>query len=408
MRRISICVLVMMTSHCMAITMDLSGTWSFRLDPNKVGIEQKWYQQDLPDKIQLPGSLQEQGYGHDISQSTPWISNNPKRAGYPNWFTSDLYSDFRKPDSLHYPYWLQPEKHYIGYAWYQKTLTIPKNCKDKHLVLDLERCHWQTQVWVDSQYIGSIDSLVGNHCYDLSEFLSVGKHKLTLLVDNSMIFNVGVNAHSVSDHTQSAWNGIIGRIALKASDLVWIDDIQVFPNIATHSARIKVTLGNRTGKAGQAVVHVSARQIHPDQGHFVPTLTHEITYQKGEQTEHEFVYDMTDNCRLWDEFNPALYELTLSLNETPYRLRFGMREFTVDKTQFSINNRRVMLRGTLECCIFPLTGYPSMDVDAWKHIFTTCKQYGLNHVRFHSWCPPKAAFTAADEVGIYLQAECSV
>ena len=34
-----------------------------------------------------------------------------------------------------------------------------------------------------------------------------------------------------------------------------------------------------------------------------------------------------------------------------------------------------------------------------------CAAYGLNHVRFHSWCPPEAAFVAADELGIILQPE---
>jgi hypothetical protein len=35
----------------------------------------------------------------------------------------------------------------------------------------------------------------------------------------------------------------------------------------------------------------------------------------------------------------------------------------------------------------------------------TAKAYGLNHLRFHSWCPPKAAFEVADEIGMYLQVE---
>jgi hypothetical protein len=65
------------------------------------------------------------------------------------------------------------------------------------------------------------------------------------------------------------------------------------------------------------------------------------------------------------------------------------------------------LRGTLECAIFPKTGYPPTDVDEWKRIFNVVKSHGLNHVRFHSWCPPEAAFNAADELGVYLQVECS-
>jgi hypothetical protein len=41
----------------------------------------------------------------------------------------------------------------------------------------------------------------------------------------------------------------------------------------------------------------------------------------------------------------------------------------------------------------------------WEKICTTLKAHGLNHLRFHSWCPPRAAFDAADRHGIYLQVE---
>ncbi len=32
----------------------------------------------------------------------------------------------------------------------------------------------------------------------------------------------------------------------------------------------------------------------------------------------------------------------------------------------------------------------------------------MNHIRFHSWCPPEAAFRVADRMGFYLQVECPV
>jgi hypothetical protein len=84
-----------------------------------------------------------------------------------------------------------------------------------------------------------------------------------------------------------------------------------------------------------------------------------------------------------------------------------MREFVTDKTEFIINGRPIFLRGTLECAVTPVTGYPSTENDFWKNIFTVAKSYGLNHLRFHSWCPPEAAFNAADSAGFYLQVECS-
>jgi hypothetical protein len=89
------------------------------------------------------------------------------------------------------------------------------------------------------------------------------------------------------------------------------------------------------------------------------------------------------------------------------QVNFGMREFKAEGTQFNINGRPVFLRGTLECAIFPKTGYPSTDVGEWTRILKVLKAHGLNHMRFHSWCPPEAAFTAADYLGVYLQVECS-
>ena len=111
----------------------------------------------------------------------------------------------------------------------------------------------------------------------------------------------------------------------------------------------------------------------------------------------------------WDEFQPALYNLevklisnTLKVNKT---VSFGMREFTIQGNRFLINGTPVVLRGTVHNCEFPLTGYPATTVEAWETIFKKIKSYGLNHVRFHSWCPPEAAFIAADKVGLYMQPE---
>jgi hypothetical protein len=88
-------------------------------------------------------------------------------------------------------------------------------------------------------------------------------------------------------------------------------------------------------------------------------------------------------------------------------VRFGLRDLGVSGTQFTINGRKIFLRGTLECCIFPLTGYPPTDVEPWKRIMRIARAHGLNHLRFHSYCPPEAAFIAADEMGFYVQAEAS-
>lgn len=118
---------------------------------------------------------------------------------------------------------------------------------------------------------------------------------------------------------------------------------------------------------------------------------------------------MGEKMQLWDEFNPALYELTAEVSSehgTDKQTRtFGMREFKIDGKMFYVNGRLTQLRGTVENCDFPLTGYAPMDEESWERVFRICRSYGLNHMRFHSFCPPEVAFAAADRVGFYLQPE---
>ena len=54
-----------------AESLPLAGKWRFALDRTDAGIGEKWFAKDLPDKIQLPGILQAQGYGDDIATIRP-------------------------------------------------------------------------------------------------------------------------------------------------------------------------------------------------------------------------------------------------------------------------------------------------------------------------------------------------
>ena len=58
------------------------------------------------------------------------------------------------------------------------------------------------------------------------------------------------DGHGVSDGEGATWNGVVGKIELSATSPVWIDDAQVFPDLAKKSAQVRVTIGNKTDKAG--------------------------------------------------------------------------------------------------------------------------------------------------------------
>jgi hypothetical protein len=395
--------LTLMAALANGASLDLAGTWRFGLDPQDGGLAQQWWTETLPDTIELPGVLTAQGYGDPVSMQTQWTGDLRKE-----WFTDPYYRQYQDPDQFKMPFWLQPERHYVGAAWYQRDISIPEDWQGKRITLLLERPHWGTTVWLDDQRVGSCKSLGTAHVHSLGHDLRPGRHRLTLRVDNRMIVDVGPNSHSVSDHTQGNWNGIAGRIELQATEAIWIEDVQVYPRIADQAIWVNVDLGSLATRPEK--MHLQAQVRSRDGKETYASMTLPIS-NPAKESRVSFLYRLGESCRTWDEFTPVLYDLDLTLRaDTPLQQRavtFGLREVGTQGTQILLNNQAIFLRGTLDCCIFPLTGHPPTDVDYWKRMIRVCKAHGLNHIRFHSWCPPEAAFVAADELGFYYQVECS-
>ena len=380
--------------------LDLAGRWRFELDHADAGLQERWFARDLKASISLPGSLQGQGFGDPPSERSAWVA----RIGL-SLLGDPRYAPYREPGKFRTPFWLTPERHYVGAAWYQRDVEIPAAWDGRRIMLYLERPHWETRVWVDERAVGARNGLGTPHEYDLTESLSPGPHRLTIRVDNRMIVPVGPDAHSVSDQTQTAWNGIVGRLELQSTTRVWLDDIQIYPDVARRLVRVVAAVGNLTGAAGEATLRVSAETDGPAPQR-LPEKQVSARWTK-EGGPIEFEYEMGSGARPWDEFSPNLHRLRIAGLGPARSVRFGLRELGVSGTQFTINGRRIFLRGTLECAVFPLTGYPPTDVASWKRILQVARAHGLNHLRFHSWTPPEAAFAAADEIGFYYQVEAS-
>ena len=357
----------------------LAGAWRFQLDPGTIGLRTKWFESTLTGQIQLPGST-------DEAKVSPLNTARPNLEGL---------------------YRLRP---YFGPAWYQRDIEIPAGWTGKSVRLFIERAHWETQAWLDGKPLGSQDSLISPQTYELGSDLAPGKHQLTLCVNNQLKYTLGWFVSIHYEGTQTSWNGMIGRIELQAQDPVSIEDLQVYPEVDRHIARVKFKLANPAGQSGSSQLLVSAADHRT--GRTVGSRTTDVRWT-GTETTVEVELPMGSKVKLWDEFSPSLYDLTATLTtargsqklKDTKSLTFGMRKLTMRGTQFVMNDRPLFLRGTLECGIFPLTAYPHTTVPEWRRIFRVLKAYGLNFIRFHSWCPPGAAFAAADVEGIYIQAE---
>ncbi|TAL02163.1 MAG: beta-glucuronidase, partial [Verrucomicrobia bacterium] len=227
----------------------LAGEWRFALDRADAGVNEKWFARDLADKIKLPGVLQAQGYGDEISTNTPWVLSLYDKL----WFQREDYTAYAKPGSVKVPFVCQPPRHYLGAAWYQRDIEIPKDWVDRRVVLFLERVNWESRVWLDDQLIGTNNSLCTPHEYDLG-IVRPGKHRVTVRVDNRMILPYRPDAHSISDSLGQSWNGIVGKLELQCTTLVWIESAQIIPHLARNSALLRVRVGNQTGRRGKAVL----------------------------------------------------------------------------------------------------------------------------------------------------------
>lgn len=295
---------------------------------------------------------------------------------------------------------------YSGIVEYEKDVEIPSQMEGKRLTLFMERTKPST-LWIDGDSIGTLGHIYAPHCYILPALTS-GSHHIKIRIDNSATSVPAEiqGSHAWTDGTQTNWNGILGDFYIEATPQTYLSQVQVYPSVKEKKARVNVSIYSTANQSG--VVTLAAKAWNTNQKHRLQDIEKEVSLNKGEN-KIELVLDMGDRMQTWSEFHPALYALnvTLATNEGIDNMvtDFGMRDFTTEKTQFSINGFKTFLRGKHDACVFPLTGYAPMDVKSWQKMFRIAKSYGINYYRCHSYTPPRAAFVAADIEGIYFQPE---
>lgn len=290
---------------------------------------------------------------------------------------------------------LARKRTYTGPAEYTRTVTIPRDWKGKNITLTMGRTR-PTTVYVDGKQAGSSRLISASHTYDLTRWLTPGKHQLKIVVDNGDAIPIQIreSSHACTESTQTNWNGIVGDITLTAASPTRITDAQVYPVMSPRGFRVSVSVANPI--AGQVLAVQSG------------TAVASTRLRRGVD-HYDLNLELGDTARTWSHRSPALHDLTISIaGHDMRRLRAGLRDFRTQGRHILVNDTLTFLRGRHDACVFPLTGFAPMDTAAWRQYFRTVREYGLNHVRFHSWCPPEAAFAAADIEGIYLQPELPI
>ncbi len=415
--------------------LNLSGTWQFALDEQKIGLQQEYYRRTtFEDTIDLPTTTAEAKKGEKRTE---------RQIGH-----------------------LTETYHFEGYAWFLKEIEIPKTTKKtkKRFFFSMERTR-KSNVWVDGAYIGSFDSFYVEHRYELTQRFTPGIHTLVVMIDNTDYVSNG--GHMTSPDTQTNWNGILGEISLEIVEDIAIEKLWIYPCRKNKKIELRLQL-SQCNTLSEACVEVSCRltRLRMKEGrdfeHFEPLYTQTADTRRAwiaenreqnvpyiiktlavlkrqvynlPQCEEQCIdklaqcekqcskiihrlcsdvfsieYPLGESAKEWDEYNPYVYELTVRILRKGKVLcerisHFGLRDLTHQERTLYCNDKEIFLRGTHDGMIFPLTGYAPMDLDSWLRVYGTSKEYGLNHYRYHTCCPPKAAFLAAAYLGMYVQAE---
>lgn len=339
---------------------NLAGEWGFRADEEKSGLEKGFYALGGNDTIDLPSTTAIAGKGEP---------NLKSETGY----LTDSYA-------------------YEGYAWFYKDVDLGGAACGKNIKLFLERTRL-TSLWINGRPVGSRDSLCTPHIYDITDYISEDELHIAVMVSNTDYPTKG--GHMTSPDTQSNWNGITGEISLIVSENERISDIQAYPDAENKSVKLCFELEG-TDNADISVWGASSdSRIVDRQSCHVTGKNCEITVYLG------------DDAVLWSEHDPVTYTLNAAIEGSAdiSQVTFGLRSFKTEGMSFTINGRKTQLRGKHDGMIFPLTGAAPTDVGEWLRILGISKSWGINHYRFHTCCPPDAAFTAADILGIYMQPE---
>ncbi|MCQ1058110.1 sugar-binding domain-containing protein [Photobacterium sp. DNB23_23_1] len=346
---------------------DLSGTWLYKLDPNDVGDSESWFVNFNEDgELKFPGTL------------------SINKIGEPQLFTDEF-----NEENLHC---LRDNYKYLGAVWLKRKVFIDQKVDNAKYKIIFERLNYNSKLWINGNFVGNTISLCVPHQYDVSQLLVAGQHnEICVCIDNRDTQELGILASAYTDDTQTMWNGIVGDLLIKVCDERKVER----PKISIDNDRDVVEFTHILPPKAEFPIEVSIDELD---------INH--TFEESSVIDNKIKIYIPLSCfTQWNEFNPKQYEYRIVTPLQADTHQIAVRQIKTDSDGVHIGGKHIFLRGTLDCCIYPLTGHPPCDVESWKRVMKTVKDYGLNHIRFHSWCPPEAAYLAANELGVYLNIE---
>lgn len=310
---------------------------------------------------------------------------------------------------------------YEGQVTYTRKIYVPECNPGKRLFLKVERTR-ELSLKIDGEEQNPYEagSLSTPFIFEVTRFAG-REAEYVFTVDN--VYTKWprksiIGSSAATDETQTNWNGILGDFYLYEENEVFISSIRVYPDNTGADVCIEIDgLNEELTKNLVLTVESPAFSDKKTIYENVEWKLDPVEKEKNRVTCRIKSTSYDQSVRNWDEGEGNQYQITVSVfiknennkeNVDERSVYFGIRTFGKDENQrLIINGRKFFLRGEANCCVFPEEGHPPVTEEAWRKVLEVYESYGVNCMRFHSWCPPEAAFNAADKMGMMMQPELS-
>ncbi|MCR5109086.1 MAG: hypothetical protein K6B28_13105 [Lachnospiraceae bacterium] len=376
-----------------------------------LGDNSKW-------KAELPGSLDENAIGYPDDHAIKWHPDDDlAKENSENVLLSKkgiITSRYTRKYT------------YVGKAFYEKKFTFEGIADRERYFIEVERSRFLRCILNDTELsLFSGGTLSAPYVFEATGHLKK-ENTICFICDNSYeggpVASIEYSS-AATDETQTNWNGLLGYIRIRREGITAPLYVNVYPD---------------KGDRLRAVLRLDSKEdvnetilIRSDAGKTEAKVCCDL--KKGRNRIE--INDIKPGCDIgkWDEYEGKLFDISIS-GDTLYEISFmtGLRYFCTDIGEtvnrpfdtsgreitetsadipkgrhLKLNGHRIFLRSETNCAVWPETGYPPMDESEWDEIMKTYASYGVNCVRFHSHCPPEAAFSAADRAGILIHCELS-
>ncbi|HEX4029744.1 MAG TPA: hypothetical protein VHX20_05230 [Terracidiphilus sp.] len=347
----------------------LDGQWSFRLDPQNVGLNKRWFEEpkSFPKTITVPGAWQAQGYG--------------ERAGI-------------------------LRHQYAGAAWYCRQFKVPSSWNGKIIILRIGGAHRLTRTFVNGVDFGEHSGFNAPFSFDITRAIRPDSdNNIVLRVENPP-FDVQTSPDKQTptlpvgmlDYIANG-GGIYGNVTVQALNRAHIESVLVSSDTDKRIATFQVKLATEAAAAESVRISIPG----------APTVTGAVDAESDGEAEASIEVPL-QNAPLWSPDHPNLLTATIQLLHGQTEIdqveqRFGLRQVSTRGNVLLLNGKPLYLRAYGDDDVEVLSGFPPSSPEVCLERMRLAKSFGFNAVRFHSMTPPACYFDAADEVGILIMAE---